>query len=186
MVPEGKNIVLKVTSADVIHSLWIPAARIKQDAVPGRETTIPLGEVKAGEYPVICAEYCGTAHTKMLATLKVGNETAFKQYLVDAKKASEEGPQAGRKIAMQNCLSCHSIDGSKSVGPSWQGLFNSERKLVDGTTVKADEAYLKESIENPGAKVAQGFGNTMPSFKGRLDEKQINSLVKYIETLKQQ
>lgn len=182
MVPEGKNVVLKVTSADVIHSLWIPAARIKQDAVPGRETLVPLGEVKPGEYPIICAEYCGTAHSKMLATLKTGNDQQFKQYLVDAKKASEEGPLAGRKLAMQNCLSCHSTDGSAMAGPTWKGLYNSERKLQSGTA-KADDAYIKESIEDPGAKVVQGFNNMMPSFKGKLDDKQIKAITEYIKTL---
>ncbi|MFC4767056.1 cytochrome c oxidase subunit II [Effusibacillus consociatus] len=185
MIPEGKNVVLKVTSADVIHSFWLPAARIKQDAVPGRETLIPLEKMTAGTYPVICAEYCGTAHTKMLATLTIGTEQQFDKFLVDAKKASEEGPQAGKKLAMQNCLSCHATDDTtKTAGPSWKGLYGSDRKLQGGTTVKADEAYLKESILNPGAKIPEGYSNGMPPFQGKLDEKQINSIIEYIKTLK--
>lgn len=183
-VPEGKNVVLKITSADVIHSLWVPEARIKQDAVPGRETIIPLGEIKPGTYRVICAEYCGTAHTKMLATLKTEPDAEFNKFLADAKKASEEGPQAGQKFATQSCLSCHSIDGSKSAGPTWKGLYDSERKLQGGGTVRADDAYIAESIVNPGAKIADGFGNTMPSFQGKLDDKQIKAITEYIKTLK--
>lgn len=183
MVPEGKDVVLKVTSVDVIHSLWIPDARLKQDAVPGRETVIPLGKLQGGkEYPVICAEYCGTAHTKMLATMTVGKEDEFNKFLADAKKASEEGPQAGEKLAMQSCLSCHSIDGSKSAGPSWKGLYGSEKKLTNGQTVKVDDEYIKESITNPGAKVPEGYSPMPPVAK--FDEKQLKSITEYIKTLK--
>lgn len=188
-IPEGKNVILRITSADVVHSLWLPEARIKQDAVPGRITQISLGAVqptKEGqEYRVICAEYCGTAHSNMLATMKTEPQDKFEKFLVDAKKASEEGPQAGLKLATQfGCLSCHAIDNQKSVGPSWKGLYDAQRKLQGGAAVKADDAYLKESIDNPGAKVAEGYTNSMPPFQGKLDDKQIKSIIEYIKTLK--
>lgn len=184
-IPEGKNVVLKVTSADVVHSLWLPEARIKQDAVPGRITQINLGVVKPGTYRVECAEYCGTQHSKMLATMKTEPDASFEKFLVDAKKASESGPQAGEKLALQfGCLSCHAIDASKKVGPSWKGIYDSQRKLQGGAEVKADDGYLKESMLNPGAKIADGFANSMPSFQGKLDDQQVQSLIEYIKTLK--
>ncbi|WP_018131339.1 cytochrome c oxidase subunit II [Effusibacillus pohliae] len=182
-IPEGKNVVLKITSADVIHSLWLPEARIKQDAVPGRQTIIPLGPLKPGTYRVICAEYCGTAHTKMLATMKTEPQPEFEKFLADAKKASEEGPQAGQKLAMQNCLSCHSTDGSKSAGPSWKGLYGSQQKLTNGSTVKVDDEFIKKVLEDPTANVPEGYSPSMPSFKGKLDEKQIKSIIEFIKTL---
>ena len=89
-IPEGKNVVLKVTSVDVIHSLWLPEARVKQDAVPGRYTKVPLGVVNPGTYRVECAEYCGIGHAKMLATLKTEPWDAFEKFLNEAKKASAE------------------------------------------------------------------------------------------------
>lgn len=188
-IPEGKNVMLRITSVDVIHSLWLPEARIKQDAVPGRITQISLGVVEPAkegqEYRVICAEYCGTAHTNMLATMKVEPQDKFEKFLADAKKASEEGPQAGQKLATQfGCLSCHATDDSKKVGPSWKGLYDAQRKLQGGATAKVDEAYLKEAIENPGAKIPEGYSNTMPSFQGKLNDKEIKSIIEYIKTLK--
>jgi cytochrome c oxidase subunit 2 len=145
-----------------------------------------LGEVKAGtNYRVICAEYCGTAHTKMLATAKTIDSAGFDKFLVDAKKAGEEGPMAGKKIATQSCLACHATEtNEKKAGPSWKGLYDAQRKLADGSTVKADDAYLKESILNPSAKVAEGFSPSMPSFQGKLNDQQLKSVIEYIKTLK--
>jgi len=81
-------------------------------------------------------------------------------------------------------VACHSLDGSRLVGPSWKGLFGSERKLADGTTVKADENYLRESILQPMVKVVESYPPSMPSYQGQLQEVQIDGIIAYIKTLK--
>ncbi|BCJ86872.1 cytochrome c oxidase subunit II [Effusibacillus dendaii] len=187
-VPQGKNVVLKITSADVIHSFWLPDARIKQDAVPGRLTEIHLTntQLEPGKtYRVICAEYCGADHTNMLAKLQSDTPADFEKFLADAKKASEEGPQAGQKLATQfGCLGCHAIDGSTKVGPSWKGLYGKDQKLTNGSTVKVDDKFIEQVINNPSSAVPEGFQPTMPPFAGKLDDKQMKSIIEYMKTLK--
>lgn len=184
VVPQGKNVLFKITSADVVHSFWVPNFRIKQDAVPGRETRVWVNADQAGDYKVLCAEYCGTKHAFMVSDLQVIDPAKFDVWLVDAKKKTDAAQNDGKALAQKfGCLSCHSIDGSKSVGPTWKGLFGSESKLQGGQSVKADEKYLIESIKNPGAKVVDGFPNAMPPF-AQLDDKQLQALVKYIEEVK--
>ncbi len=90
---------------------------------------------------------------------------------------------AGQQLAAANCTSCHSVDGSDGTGPTWQGLFGSEVPLEDGSTVTADEEYIRESILNPTAKVHQGFPPIMPSFEGVLTDEEINQIIAFIETL---
>ncbi|MEX1157536.1 MAG: c-type cytochrome [Thermomicrobiales bacterium] len=91
---------------------------------------------------------------------------------------------AGQQLAAaKGCAGCHTIDGSDGTGPTWQGLFGSEVSLEDGSTVTADEAYITESILDPGAKLHEGFGPIMPSFAEQLSEDEINQIIAYIETL---
>jgi cytochrome c oxidase subunit II len=191
-IPAGKNVLFKITSDDVIHSFYIPDFRLKQDAVPGRLTQFHanVDENHLGTYTVYCAEYCGTSHSQMLAQLKVVSDSEYQAWLADQKqKQAEEAkaagnPDSGKQLVAQfGCLSCHSVDGGASAGPTWKGLFGSDVQLTDGSTVKADEAYLTESIKKPDAKIVKGFGNNMPSF-ANLNDKQVKDIVAYIKTLK--
>ena len=84
----------------------------------------------------------------------------------------------------QGCKTCHSTDGSTLIGPSWQGLFGKDRKFADGSTAKADEAYIKNSILNPAGQVVDGFAPSMPTYQGKLNDKQLNGIIEYIKTLK--
>jgi cytochrome c oxidase subunit II len=189
-IPAGRDVLFKITSKDVIHSFWIPEFRMKQDAVPGRETTFTVLAddldklaVKDGVYKqrIICAEYCGDNHSKMLADLTIMNGNEFDKWVAEEKtRKKTDGPSI---VAANGCNSCHTIDGGKSVGPTWKGLFGKETTLANGQKVTVDEEYLKEAIVNPSAKIPQGFQNMMPAFD-QLDEEQLNNLVKYIETLK--
>ncbi|HEU4964739.1 MAG TPA: cytochrome c oxidase subunit II [Bacilli bacterium] len=186
-IPEGKNVMFKIYSEDVIHSFWVPQFRMKQDAVPGRETTywinasdIPRADGKY-EKAIKCAEYCGNAHSKMYADLVIMPSDQFDTWV--AEELTRKKTDAQSVIAENGCASCHSIDGSKGAGPSWKGIFGTERKLNGGKTVKVDEEYIKESILDPGAKVADGFqAGMMPQYT--LEDEQVANLVKYIEELK--
>jgi len=186
-IPEGKDVLFRITSKDVIHSFWIPEFRMKQDAVPGRETNFYIKADKIGEERVlaeriVCAEYCGDNHSKMLGDVIIQPQADFDTWVAAEKTRKKTD---GYEIAIDNgCLSCHTIDGGKSAGPTWKGLFGSERELTNGQKVKVDAEYIKESILNASAKVAKGFGPTMPSYEGQLDDEQIENLVKYFEKIK--
>lgn len=185
-IPEGKNVLFKITSKDVIHSFWVPEFRLKQDAVPGRETQFVLYAQDVEnlnqkyEKRVICAEYCGNAHSKMLADFTIMPAGEFDTWVAEEKTRKKTD---GYSIALANgCTSCHSIDGSKGAGPTWKGLLGSEREMANGQKVVVDEAYIKESILDPNAKVAKGVTGVMPAYQ--LDDETIGYLVKYFEELK--
>jgi len=186
-IPEGKDVLFTITSKDVIHSFWIPEFRMKQDAVPGRVTQFSVKAEDIGSSErvlkerIVCAEYCGNQHSKMLGNVTIQKPDEFEKWVAEEKVRKKTD---GFEIAMDNgCLSCHTVDGGKSAGPSWKGLFGAERTLVNGQTVAVDAEYLKEAIVNPNAKVPEGFKAGMPPYS-QLDEETINNIVKYIETLK--
>ena len=188
-LPINRQVELKMTSLDVIHSFWVPEFRIKQDILPGRITTLRITPVKLGSYKVYCAELCGTSHAYMQRPVIVTSQADYdawakQQAAAQATLLAKGGPEAGKAMVAQNgCGGCHSIDGSKLTGPTWRGLFGSQVKLESGQTVKADEAYLTESIKDPNAKIVAGFpANVMPHFT--LTDQQIQSIVAYIEALK--
>jgi cytochrome c oxidase subunit 2 len=193
-LPVNKQVVLKMQSQDVIHSFWVPEFRVKQDVVPGRVEDYRITPDRIGEYKVRCAEICGTSHAYMEAAVIVVSQADYDKWVTDqtvaaqaAALASVGKPDAtrGEKLYQESgCKACHSLDGAKGVGPTWKGLFGSQVKLADGSSVTADEAYLTESIRLPGAKTVEGFpANAMPNF-GYLTDGQVADLVSFIETLK--
>ena len=188
-LPINKQVVLEMQSLDVIHSFWVPEFRIKQDVVPGHITEYRITPDLLGNYTVRCAELCGTSHAYMERPVIVTSQSDYDSWVTQqaAKEAAlvaQGGPDAGKALVAQNgCGGCHSIDGSKLVGPTWRGLFESKVKLSDGSVVTADEAYLIESIAKPSAKVVDGFpDHVMPTFN--LTDAQIKNIASYIETLK--
>jgi cytochrome c oxidase subunit II len=188
-LPVNRQVLLKMTSLDVIHSFWVPEFRLKQDIVPGRTTELRITPILLGNYTVRCAELCGLRHAYMERPVMVTSAADFaawssQQAAAYAALLQKGGPEAGQAMVAQNgCGGCHSIDGTKMTGPTWRGLFQSQVKLSDGRTVTADEAYLIESIKDPNAKIVAGFpANVMPNFG--LSDQQINAIVSYIETLK--
>jgi len=188
-LPVNRQVVLKMQSLDVIHSFWVAEFRIKQDVVPGRVTDYRITPTLIGQYVVRCAELCGASHAYMERPVVVTSQADYDiwvkaQGAAAAALLAQGGPEAGRALVAQNgCVACHSIDGSKLTGPTWRGLFGSQVKLSDGTTVSADGAYLTESLVSPNAKVVLGFsGGTMPKFS--LTDAQVKAIVAYIETLK--
>lgn len=188
-VPAGRPVRLIMQSQDVIHSFFVPDFRIKQDVVPGRYTEAWFTAREPGESIVFCTEYCGTDHSNMMAKVIVHEPEEFEQWLADNSGAATQPEDLspaewGEQLAQeQACMSCHSTDGTEMVGPSWQGLFESQEQLADGSTVEVDENYLRESMLNPGAKIVQGYQNVMPSVQGQLNDEQINAIIEYIKTL---
>lgn len=187
-LPLDQQVRFEMTSEDVIHSFWVPEFRIKQDLVPGLTTTLRIKPTELGQYTLRCAELCGTRHAYMKRTVNVMEPADFQAWAEAEQAAAEELTPAelGAKVAAeQGCLSCHSLDGSRLVGPTWQGLYGSERAFDDGTTAVADEEYLRTSIINPNDQVVQGYpANVMPQDYGdRLIEEEINGLIEYVKSL---
>jgi cytochrome c oxidase subunit 2 len=189
-MPLDRQVRFEMTAEDVIHSFWVPEFRIKQDLVPGITTTLRIRPTEPGQYMVRCAELCGTRHSYMNRQVNVMEQAEFDAWVAAEQASAEQlSPiELGAKLAQENgCQSCHSIDGATRVGPTWQGLFGSDRPLADGTTALADEAYLLKAIIDPNVQIEQGFpANVMPQDYGeRLTEQEINALIAYIKSLGQ-
>ncbi|MBZ5527364.1 MAG: cytochrome c oxidase subunit II [Acidobacteriia bacterium] len=181
-VPVGRNVKLIMASEDVIHDFSIPNFRIKMDVVPGRYTTLWFRATKTGRYHFYCSQYCGTSHALMTGWVTVMEPAEYAAWLSGgAQDANPAG--AGEKLFTQySCNTCHLPTG-KGRGPSLVGLYGSKVKLADGTTVQADDAYVRESILSPKAKIVAGYQPLMPSFQGLVTEEQVLSLTAYIKSL---
>jgi cytochrome c oxidase subunit 2 len=176
-VPAGRDVQLIITSQDVIHSFFIPAFRIKKDAVPGMYSTEWFHATAPGSYHLFCAQYCGTSHSGMIGTVVVLKEADYQQWLAGGR--GESMAVAGGKLYQKyGCDNCHG-----RICPTLARLYMQERPLSDGRIVRADEAYLRESILDPGAKVIAGYPNVMPSFRGVLSELEVLQLIAYIRSL---
>jgi cytochrome c oxidase subunit 2 len=185
---KGKQVLLMMTSQDVIHSFWVPEFRVKQDLVPGRITELRITPIRDGNYKVRCAELCGTSHAYMEKPVVVSSQADFDAWMSEQLKIAEQAaatPEGhGQLLVVANgCSACHSINGAPGIGPTWYGLYNSQVKLTDGSVVTADDAYLNESIKAPQAKIVAGFENQlMPNFG--FADKDIADIVAYIKTLR--
>lgn len=182
-IPVGRSVKLTMTSEDVIHSFFVPAFRTKQDVVPGRYTTTWFRATKPGKYHLFCAEYCGTNHSAMIGWVYAMEPQDYQQWLSGTPKGTltEAGAQLFNDLA---CVNCHHPDGSGRC-PSLVNVYGSTVRLADGGTVKADEAYIRESILNPAAKVVQGYQPLMPTFQGQVTEEQVVDLIEYVKSLAQ-
>jgi cytochrome c oxidase subunit 2 len=184
-VPAGRPVKLVMQSQDVLHSFFVPDYRIKQDVLPNRYTTVWFQAEEEGESQVFCTEYCGTSHSDMLATVVAHTQEDFEAWLDEQNTGGGGTPvERGKSlVSIQGCVTCHSVDGSEKIGPSFQGLFGREETMTDGTTLTADENYIRESILNPSAKIVEGYQNQMVSYEGRLSDDDISDIIEYIKTL---
>ncbi len=186
-VPVSTSVRLVMTSEDVIHGFFIPAFRIKHDVVPGRYERLWFKAVRAGEYQIYCTQYCGKGHSEMLAKVVVHEPGGFEKWLENAGNFLNRMPpaQAGEKLLItRGCKQCHSVDGSGGTGPTFKGIWGHNVALRGGATVLVDENYLRESIVDPQAKIVAGFEPVMPTFKGRLKDKEITAVIEYLKTVK--
>lgn len=183
VVPAGTPVRLTMTSVDVLHSFYVPDFRVKKDVIPSRYTVLWFEAKKPGEHQVFCTEYCGDDHSRMLSKVTVLEPAKFREWVRD-NKAPEGGPSGEQLFASLGCAGCHSIDGSKMVGPTLKGKYGTQEQLTDGSSVDIDDNYLRESILVPGAKVVAGYAPQMPPYEGRLKDDEITALIDYIKTLK--
>ncbi|MEX2214733.1 MAG: cytochrome c oxidase subunit II [Phycisphaeraceae bacterium] len=185
-VPLNRPVRLVMQSGDVIHSLYIPAFRVKKDCVPGRFNHMWFQATELGEFDLYCAEYCGQNHSTMLAKVIVQEPTVFSKWLEDAGDVlkGKTPVEAGKYLYnARKCSDCHSLDGRKLAGPSFKGLFGSSHPLRDGTSVTVDENYIRDSILYPAKQVVAGYDNVMPSFQGRLKDDEIAAIIAFIKSL---
>ncbi len=181
-VPVGRPVRLTMTSEDVIHSFYVPAFRMKRDVLPGRYTETWFEATRTGEYHLFCAEYCGAKHSGMIGTVYVLEPKEYEQWLSGAQ-AGDTPVAAGAKLfERQRCNTCHDAR-SGSRGPDLAGLFGSEVELEGGARVAFDEAYVRESILTPMAKIARGYQPLMPTYEGQLSEEQILQLIAYLKSI---
>ncbi len=195
-LPKDQAVKLNLVAMDVLHSLYIPAFRVKQDMVPGLENNSMWFEPqKIGTYELYCAEYCGLQHSYMYTYVQVMEDSAFQTWIADttqvaASAAIIDSPAATGKRIMQNigCFACHTLDGTKLVGPTFKGLWESQRTVKTGKETRqviADEAYIKSSIYDPNDDVVDGFGKgLMLSYRGQLSDDDIANIVEYLKTVK--
>jgi cytochrome c oxidase subunit 2 len=182
-VPIGRKIKLIMTSEDTIHDFFIPAFRIKADVLPGKYTTQWFEATKPGTYHLFCAEYCGRNHSGMSGSVVVMQPTEFDSWL--SGNVSQQSPAVAGQQLFQSlgCVSCHGANGEGGRGPALAGLFGSKVFLGNGQTLTADEAYIRESIENPAAKVVNSFNPIMPTFQGQVTPEQLIQIISYIKSL---
>ncbi|MBZ0172140.1 MAG: c-type cytochrome, partial [Phycisphaerales bacterium] len=189
VVPEDSEIALTMISQDVLHSFWIPDARVKMDVFPNRYSgysfrTAKLEGEAYTDHWIFCAEYCGDLHSEMAAVLRVVPYGDYVDITENKWAMGDLTPaQIGQRTFVSKCATCHSVDGSANIGPTWLGLFGADVPLADGTTVVADENYIRESILEPGAKLHAGFANQMPPFQGLVNDAQLEGLIAYIKSL---
>ncbi len=182
-VPLGRKIKLIMTSEDTIHSLFVPAFRMKTDVLPGRYTMQWFEATKPGRYHLFCAEYCGMNHSGMIGSVVVLEPTEYDQWL--SGSIGQQTPAAAGQQLYETlgCASCHGQAGEGGRGPALVGLFGRDVFLTTNQTVRADEGYLRESILNPGAKIVAGFQPIMPTFQGQVTEEQLVQLIAFIKSL---
>ncbi|MFN7728174.1 MAG: cytochrome c oxidase subunit II [Bdellovibrio sp.] len=184
-VPVGVPVKLVMASDDVLHSFYIPSLRIKQDVVPGRYTTLWFNAEKTGSYQVFCTEYCGAAHSGMMAKMNVVPMADFEKWLLENDEGLSLAEKGQKLYNSKGCVACHSADGTAKVGPSWKGLYSAVNHPTSAGDLSVDDNYLRESILNPNAKIVKGYSaGVMPSYQGQLTEAQLTMLIEFIKTLK--
>lgn len=193
VVPVGRNIGCELTSDDVIHGFYVPAFRIQEDIVPGITTRVWFNAMEAGGSYILCAQYCGLKHSDMIAKIYAVPPDQFDAWLagkairLEDNASLENMPAGERLLTERGCLSCHSLYGNKTVGPTLKGLFGSTVNVTTGGSKRAmvaDSAYIFESIVNPNADVAEGYASTMPPGRNILSDDEIGEIIVYLKTLK--
>jgi cytochrome c oxidase subunit 2 len=193
VAPLGKNVRVELTSEDVIHGFFVPAFRIKQDAVPGMRTQAWFRATQSGTFDILCSQYCGQRHSAMLARLIVVPPAQFDQWYggqpvdIAGLLPSTRQPKGEELLRQKGCLACHSLDGTPLVGPTFKGLFGRTVEVLTRgkrRTITADESYIRTSILDSHADVVAGYPDIMPLEKGLLSEAEVEEMLKYLEQLK--
>jgi cytochrome c oxidase subunit 2 len=181
-VPLGRNIKLTIASQDVIHSFFLPAFRIKQDAVPGRYSVLWFKADKLGTFHLFCSEYCGTHHSAMVGSLIVMPPAEYQKWLTHGAPKSTMAQEGERLFRAYGCSGCH-VQSTIIRAPPLEGLYGRAVPLQSGQVVTADEGYIRDSILLPAKDIAAGYTNDMPSFQGHLSEDDLFKLIAYIKSI---
>jgi cytochrome c oxidase subunit 2 len=193
VVPVNTPVKINLISVDVIHSLFIPAYRIKSDIVPGREKVMWFIPEREGDFDLYCAEYCGLRHSYMRSTVKVLSKDKFTAWygdtatLAKATTGSIAGDQGLTIMKFQGCMACHSTDGTKIVGPTYLNLFGRQEVVNRNgaeVTITVDEEYIKRSIFDPNADIVKGYPKgLMQSYKGKISDADVAKIIEYLKSL---
>lgn len=195
ILPLDRPVVLDLVSVDVIHSLYIPAFRVKEDMVPGTDQQMWFVPQEIGTYDLFCTEYCGLQHSYMYTDVEIIEQSEFDEWLAQDAAVVAEGDSdvntaaiAGRNIMeMTGCIACHSSDGTKIVGPSFKGLWNKKEIVItDGVEreITVDSAYVARAIYEPDADIVEGYRKgQMVSYKDQLNDTQVSQIIEYLKTL---
>jgi cytochrome c oxidase subunit 2 len=200
-VPVGRPVKLSLTSVDVLHSLFIPAFRVKEDCVPGRETYLWFLPDRPGSFDLFCSEYCGMAHSSMITKVEALPEAEFAAWYAPAagaaaaaprKKSGGTGPdsrvhEGSELVRNKGCIACHSLDGTPKIGPTFKGAFGKKEIVLRGgreVEVMVDEAFIRQTLLEPEKERVKGYPPIMPSQKGLLKDSEIDDIIEYLKTLK--
>ncbi len=183
-VPLGKPVKLVLTSADVIHSLFIPAFRIKEDCVPGMKTHLWFTADETGSYDLFCTEYCGLGHSHMRSKVNVVSAENFARWLntPEGKTPADLGPKI---LQAKGCLGCHSLDGSAKIGPTFKSLMGRRETVIAAGAEKevtVDAAYIQKHILEPQAATVKGYPPIMPKIP--MTDSELKTITVYLEALK--
>ena len=181
-VPVGRPVKIIMTSEDVIHDFFVPAFRVKADVLPGRYTSIWFQPTKPGRYHLFCAEYCGTRHSGMIGQVVVMDPSEYQTWLSGGTPEGSLAAAGAKLFADLACNTCHRPD-AQGRGPVLEGLFGNTVRLQSGETIAVDEAYVRESILTPSARITAGFQPIMPTFQGLVTEEQLLELIEYVKSL---
>jgi len=189
VVPQGKAVKLELYSPDVLHSFYVPAFRIKEDVVPGKNNYMWFTANELGEYDVLCAEYCGLRHSYMLGKVKVVTVEEYTGWVNQLETVESTTEPVGLQVIKKNgCIASHSLDGSKLVGPSFKGLYGTIRKVTDSNgktkSIKADDNYIKNAVYDPNAEIVDGYNKgLMISYKESVSEEELKEIISYLKSL---
>ncbi len=183
-VPLGRPVALSMTSLDVLHCLFIPAFRIKEDCVPGLKTHLWFDADETGAYEIFCSEYCGVGHSHMRSQVIVMPAADFDKWYASPEEtgAAASGLKA---LKSKGCLGCHSTDGSAKVGPTFKGLLGSRQTVATAgasRTVAVDADYVRQYVLKPNVDVIQGFEPVMPVVP--VTKEDLDAILAYLEALK--
>lgn len=179
----GRTTELVMSSADVLHSFYVPEFRLKQDVVPGRFTRMTLTPTVAGTFQLLCTEYCGTRHSQMNALVVVHpDQASFDAWLREGRAPDDTLAALGQAVCLKRgCNACHTVSGARSVGPTFKGMWGRTEKLVGGGEARVDEAYVRESLLQPKVKLVEGFPPVMPP--APMEERELLGVIEYLKTL---
>ena len=200
-VPLGRPVKLAISSADVLHSLYIPAFRVKEDCVPGMETYLWFQPDRTGSFDLFCSEYCGMGHSSMITKVEIMPRHDFEEWLEHAKEREPTGRTKGpgkedaesrahegaELVQKKGCVACHSIDGTPKIGPTLKGVFGKKQIVLRSgkeAEVTVDAAFIRQKLLEPEKERVKGYPPIMPSQKGQLNEAEIGEIIEYLRSLK--